>query len=154
MLNISAPRRAVTYGVTLIELLVVVAIIGVISFPLLLTYKNYRTNQALLASAEEFANRTRTVHVFAREAQKQREWGIKYKSENSYVLYSTGASGILEEQNYILESGVSFLQQFDVLFEIGTGATTADQSIELLNANGRKMLVYISKNGVVEVINL
>lgn len=154
MLNISAPRRSVTYGVTLIELLIVIAIIGVLSFPLLLTYRNYRTNQALLASADELANHTRTVHVFAREAQKQREWGIRSKDERAYVLYSTGASGFLEEQNYILESGVTFMEDFDVLFQIGTGTTVEDQNIELINTNGRKMLVYISKNGVVEVISL
>ena len=138
-------------GLTLIELIIVVAIIGIISVPLLLTYRSYRTNQALSASLEQVANHTRSVHIFAREARSQREWGIKNIDERVYAFYSSGATGVQEEQRYSLEHGVSFAQDFDILFEIGTGNTSSDYSISIVNTNGQQGLVDVSTVGIVEV---
>lgn len=148
--NTLSAKRA-RKGMTLIEILIVVAIIGMITFPLLLTYRSYRTTQALSASAESVANHTTSVHIFAREAQKQREWGIKNKGDSTYVIYSTGASGIIEEQNYILDAGVSFEEDFDILFEIGTGKTENESVIKIVNINGHGIWVTVSENGVVEI---
>lgn len=138
-------------GVTLIELLIVVAIIGLVFFPLLLTYRGYRTNQALLASAEEVANHARSVHIFSRESYKLREWGIKNSDSSNYSLYSSGASGELIENNYRLENNIYFEENFDVLFQIGSGEASLESAIKLIADNGQKMQVNINKSGVVEV---
>lgn len=138
-------------GMTLIELLIVIAMIGAITFPLLLTYRTYRTSQALSASVEAVANHTRSVHIFSREAQKQREWGIKNIDDRVYALYSSGASGQIEEQKYILDSGVAFEEDFDILFRIGTGTADHDTTIKIVNINGKKAWINVSKNGVVEI---
>lgn len=148
----SARRQGFNTAFTLVELLIVVAIIGIITFPLLITYRNHRTNQALIASAEAVANHTRSVHIFAREAQKQREWGIKNKSESAYTLYSTGASGIFEEQNYVLDNGIMFEENFDILFEIGTGDAKNPTEIKLITESGRKTWISVTENGLVEVV--
>lgn len=144
---ISARHR----GLTLVELLVVVAIFAVTVIPLLLTYRSYRTTQALLASAEAVANQARSAHVFAREARAQREWGIRSTGASSYAIFSTGAGGMRDEQGYSLESGVSFVDSFEIVFGIGTGETTEQSVIELANVNGRVSRVTVSKTGVVEV---
>lgn len=151
MLTLSAPRRPSIAGFSLIELLVVVAIFGLVFFPLIISYGSHRTNQALFANAEQVANHTRTVHIFAREARKEREWGVKSKSDSAYVLYSSGSSGIVEEQNYALDSGITFESGFDVLFEIGTGEAKSKDTIKLLGSNGKRTWVEVSDSGLVEV---
>jgi prepilin-type N-terminal cleavage/methylation domain-containing protein len=138
-------------GFTLIELLIVIAIIGIITFPLLLTYRSYRTSQALNSSVEQVANNVRAVHVFAREARNQREWGIKNLNDSMYALYSSGATGDVDEQQYSLASGVLFPEDFNVLFEIGSGDTDRDYSIPIENVNGKRINVDVSTEGVVEV---
>lgn len=139
-------------GLTLIELLLVIAIISVLVIPLLLTYQGYRTSQALLASAEAVANHARSAHVFAREARNSREWGIKSINNYQYSIYSLGASGERLEYNYFLENRVFFVNDFNVLFKIGTGETDSNFDVELVNTNGSKAQVKISKFGLVEVL--
>lgn len=138
-------------GMTLIELLVVVVIFGVTVIPLLLTYRSYRTTQALFSSTEAVANQVRSAHVFARESRSQREWGIKSTGANSYVIFSLGSTGSRDEQRYSLESGVSFVNSFDIVFEIGTGETDAQYVLEIVSINGRVSRVTVGETGVVEV---
>jgi prepilin-type N-terminal cleavage/methylation domain-containing protein len=145
------PSFRFTKGITLIELLVVVAIIGLIAIPLLLTYRSYRTNQALIASAETVSNHTRSAHVFAREAKNQREWGVKSTSAASYAIYSSGPTGEAIEQRYSLDLGVSFEREFEILFSIGEGTAERDYTIELVNTNNRRAILGVSRAGVVEV---
>lgn len=147
---LSAYRR----GLTLVELLVVVVIVGTLVVPLLLTYRSYRTSQALNSSVEALANRVRAAHIFAREARNQREWGIKSLDERAYVLYSSGASGETVEQRYLLEHRISFARDFNILFSIGTGETDRDYTLEVVSDNGNTARVSVSRLGVVEAVRL
>jgi len=131
----------------------VVVIIGVMATPLLLTYRSHRTSQALLSSAETVANHTRSAHVFAREARTQRGWGVRSTGQTSYSIFSLSTAGTRDEQKYVLDSGVAFEDDFEILFEIGTGDTARDATIVLVNANGRKSVVNVGRSGVVEVIH-
>jgi prepilin-type N-terminal cleavage/methylation domain-containing protein len=146
-------RRSFLRGLSLIELLIVVAIIGLVVLPLLVTYASHRTTQALYSSSDQVANHTRSVRIFSREAREQKEWGIKNVSENSYALYSTGASGLQIVQNYSLERGVSFTDDFDIRFEIGTGETEQEHIIGLQSSNDQSSSIFVSTTGVVEVKN-
>ncbi len=141
-------------GVTFIELLVVVVIIGAIAIPLLITYRTYRTSQALATSSEAVANNIRSAHIFAREARSQREWGVKNLDPQMYALYSTGASGEVIEQRYSLASGVQFEKDFNILFTIGTGEADTNYEINLINTTGTETRISISEIGAVEVLRL
>jgi len=138
-------------GMTLVELLVVVVLIGFTVIPFFLTYNSYRSNQALVNSAEQLANNMRAVHIFSREAREQKEWGIKNTNSAIYSIFSSGASGVSIIQQYPLEVGVSFARDFEILFQIGTGETETSQEIELINRRGSKVTVTISQTGVVGV---
>lgn len=151
MPTLSAPRRLRIAGFSLVELLVVVAIFGLVFFPLIITYGSHRTSQALSSNAEQVANYVRAAHIFSREAQKEREWGIRSKSDSAYTLYSTGSSGIVEVQNYTLDNGVTFESGFDILFEIGTGRAKTRKTIKLQGSNGKRIWVEVSDSGLIEV---
>ena len=138
-------------GFSLMELLIVIAIISFIFIPLLLSYNSYRTTQALISSTDQVLNQIKSVHIFAREARSQKEWGIKNTSDLTYVLYSSGASGTEVVQNYALESGVKFSEDFNILFGIGTGETVGDTKVYLEAKNGKKSEIGVSRSGVVEV---
>lgn len=139
-------------GFTLVELLVVVAIIGVMTIPLLLTYRSYRTSQALVASVQGVVNHARSAHIFSREARDQREWGVRSAGPTGYAIFSSGTVGKVDEQSYFLEPGVVFSQDFEILFKIGTGETDKDYNIELVNANGRVAQITIGQAGIVEAL--
>jgi prepilin-type N-terminal cleavage/methylation domain-containing protein len=144
-------KKRLSRGMTLFELLIVSAIFVVTLVPLLLTYRSYRTTQALAASAEAVANHTREAHIFSREARDRREWGIRSINASLYTLFSSGLEGTRDEERHALESGVEFADSFEILFTIGTGEALDDSVIELVNINGKETLVKISKFGVVEV---
>lgn len=137
-------------GITFIEIILVVTLVGVVFVPLLLTYGSYRNTRALYVSAEAVANQTTSAHIFARDAKDQKDWGIKSTSEQSYSIYSSGASGTKLENNYSLEPGVSFVKDFDILFAIGKGTTSADSEIILKSSKGLERRILVTKSGVVE----
>ncbi len=140
-------------GFTLVEILLVAAIIAIVAIPFLITYRNSRGNQALRTSAEQFADQARSAHIFAREAKEKSSWGITRTSENSYALISGSeiSSEIVATRS--LESQISFMDDFTVWFQIGTGETGENYSIQLTNPIGSISTVTINKNGVVEVKN-
>ena len=140
-------------GFTLIELILVTAIIGVITVPFIITYRNSRANQALRTSAEQVADHARSAHVFAREANEGNGWGITSTDDSSYAIVSGTETDWNEFSSYVLQPQITFTNDFFVWFEIGTGAIDSGQTIELSNLNGTKSKVDINENGVVEVTN-
>ncbi len=139
-------------GVTLIELILVVTLVGVVFIPLLLTYGSYRTARALQASSEAVANHATSAHIFARDAKSQKEWGIKSTNDRTYAIYSSGASGEKIENSYSLEQGVTFSEDFTILFHIGRGTTSEDSEISLTANNGVIRKIMVSASGIVEEI--
>lgn len=139
------------YGITLVEILIVMAILGLLSFPLLITYQTSRAKQALRISTEVFADNLRTAHIFSREAKDEKSWGIKRDDRASYALVSKQTGDWQAEKVYKLENQVEFVGDFFVWFEIGTGETTSDLSLKLKNSKGHKLKVDILKKGTIEV---
>jgi prepilin-type N-terminal cleavage/methylation domain-containing protein len=138
-------------GFTLFELLVVIAIMGIIFFPIILTWQSSRGNQALIASADNFANNIKTVRMYAREAKDSKAWGIARDGENSYKIVSGQSDKPTTVSTQTLESQIRFsTSNFVIWFGIGTGEPNSDQSIELTNPNGKKVKIDIFKTGLIE----
>ena len=144
-------QRKSKKGFTLIELIIVTAIVSLAFIPLLITYRGTRTNQALLNSAESFANHTRSAHVFARESRETKNWGIKRLNQTQYAIFSV-ISGADENENvYTLENAITFNADFRILFNIGTGETDNSQTITLNARNGNSIEIEVLKTGVVDI---
>jgi prepilin-type N-terminal cleavage/methylation domain-containing protein len=141
-------------GFTLMELLVVIAIIGVLFVPFVITYNSSRNTQALYASGQRFADQIRTAHVFAREANSQKEWGIVRDDETSYSLVSGSKDSWSVVSNHQLETKVYFVDDFFVWFKILTGEADDEHSILLQNENGNQVRVRVFETGVVETETL
>ena len=139
-------------GFTLIEVILVVAMISVIVIPLLISYRTTRTNQALLSSTEEFANHVRSAHIFARDANGRKSWGVRSIDTKLYEIYSAIGGTSSAENRYSLEPAVQFTNSFDVLFHIGTGETDVELQVLFSADNGSKAKVEVLKTGVVEVV--
>jgi len=138
-------------GFSLVEVLVVVTIIGFFVVPLLITYQASRSTRALQASAEEVVNNVKSAHIFARESRDRRNWGVTSLSGDKYAIFSKGTGDKTIEKSFFLESGVRFASGFEVLFEIGTGETDSQKTVELENDRGLKSRIEILETGVVEV---
>jgi Tfp pilus assembly protein PilE len=144
----------ISFGVTLIEILLVVAIICIITFPILVSYNTTRSNQALATSAENFADQVKTAHIYAREVKDSKAWGIVINSENSFNLVSSATARWTTISTFQLDPQIKFDQTPSILFDRGTGETLSDQYVELENINGRKIRVDVVKTGLVEVSNM
>jgi prepilin-type N-terminal cleavage/methylation domain-containing protein len=139
-------------GLTFIELLIVIAIIGIIcTFPILMSWRTTRSNQALVTSAENFANQVKTAHIYAREVKDSKAWGVESDTENSFNLISSTLAGWTTVSTFQLESQVKFDQTFSILFNRGTGEIASDASVELKNIIGKKVRIDVAKTGLVEV---
>jgi type II secretory pathway pseudopilin PulG len=138
-------------ALTLVELLIVIAIIIVLLLPLLITYRTSRASQALRASTEQLADDIRTAHIYARESKDKKAWGIKKLGSDSYALVSGTDTTSVISQNFHLEPGITFTNDFIIWFGSGTGETLLDSSVMLQNLNGKKMEVVVIKSGAVEV---
>lgn len=140
-----------TKGFSFIELLVVVVIISVLSIPFVINYKTTRNTQVLNAAAEVLGDRIRNAHVFAREANEKKGWGIVRDSETRYLLVSGEKDDWSTQSSYSLQSGVTIPDVFFIWFEKGTGETENLQTISIVNRSGKTIQVVVQKTGLVEV---
>ncbi len=140
-------------GFTFFELLIAMSIIGVIAIPFIITFRNARANQALRSSAEQVADHVRVAHVFAREANEKKGWGIKNESDSTYAIIKGSKSDWEINSLYSINSQTSFADDFFIWFEIGLGETDTDHIIHLINSNDVHSKIIVNKNGVVEVLN-
>jgi len=140
-------------GFTLVEILIVLTLIATLTVPLIISYQNSRTTQALRTSAEELANQVRSAHVFAREANEQKGWGILRTSETTYSLVSGEKYDWTVVTSRRTEHGVTFQNDFFIWFELATGETDMDYSIVLSTPKGITQTVNIVTTGLVEILN-
>lgn len=144
-------KRNKSIGFTLIELLLTISILGVLVASFVITYRSSRNNQALRTSAERLADVVRNAHVFAREAADKEGWGVVRESETTYVLVSGKESDWEPVTRYSLERNTSFVDDFTVWFDIGTGETSANRIITIHADSGKQISVEIIQTGVVEI---
>lgn len=140
-------------GFTLVEILIVLALIAILTIPLVISYQNSRTTQALRTSAEELANQIRSAHVFAREANEQKGWGVVRTSDRTYSLVSGQRDSWMEVSSRRTENGVLITNDFFVWFDIATGETDSNYSIVLTTPNGITQTVSVVNTGLVEILN-
>lgn len=140
-------------GFTLVEILIVLALIAALSIPLIISYQNSRTTQALRTSAEELANQIRSAHVFAREANEQKGWGVVRTSDRTYSLVSGRRDSWTTVTTRKTENGVLIENDFFVWFDIASGETDSNYSIVLTTPNGITQTVSVVKTGLVEILN-
>lgn len=141
-------------GLTLIEMLIVIALIGLFSVPLYISYTRTQANQGLSATVEELASTAKRAYLYSREAKDQKVWGIKRQDENSFALISGKPDDWSTISITRVEPLVTIPNDFTVLFQIGTGQIDADTSIILVNRYGRQAKVNINKTGNVETETL
>jgi prepilin-type N-terminal cleavage/methylation domain-containing protein len=152
-MKISTARKN-NYGFSLIELLVVIAIIGVMIFPLFITYRTSRANQALRSSTETLADNIRTAHIYARAAKDKSSWGIRKISNTEYELIAGKPDTWHSVQTFVVDKQISLTTDFVVWFDIGTGNTATPLSVTVLSQNGKSMRIDVMESGAVEVIPL
>jgi len=140
-------------GFTLVEMLIVVAIIGIFTIPLLITYRSSQNNQKLRVAAEEFADQVRTVHIYARDAKDKKAWGVDL-SGNSYSLLSGRIDSYKVDKSLSLGKNIEFETDYFIWFDIGTGQTDQNYEVVIVDTRGKQIAVKISKNGIVEVGDL
>ena len=140
-------------GFTLIEIIIVLAILGTMVFLFATNFRHSVANQALRASAENFASDIRSVHIYAREVKDKKEWGIEsMDDQTSYMI----VSGIIPDDREMvskhkLDGNTKFSGDALVWFTAGTGETDSSESISLESPYGGKIIVDVLINGVVEV---
>ncbi|MEK7165319.1 MAG: prepilin-type N-terminal cleavage/methylation domain-containing protein [Patescibacteria group bacterium] len=135
---------------TLVELLLVIALVATVSLPLGNAFITARSNQALVASAEQLSDRLRQAHIFAREAKDTKGWAIIRIDSTSYALASGTPATWEYIETYDLERDVTIPNNFRVWYEIGTGST-APQIILVRNNHGTEKSIIIHATGVVEI---
>ena len=146
-------------GFTLIELLVVVAIILIVVPVLYISFSNYRANRALEISAEAIADNLRMVHIYAREANDEKAWGVRSVSDNSYDIVSGNSTTWTSERHVELLSPITFDANFVLWFVIGIGekdilnSDPPHEPVRLTSPTGRSIRVNVLDTGVVEVSN-
>lgn len=141
-------------AISIIEVLIVIALIGVISFPLYLSYSKNQANQGLRSSSEQLLNTLQTAHIFARETKDKKNWGVKSISENSFALIKGSASNSQVEKSKTLEPNVVFPEMFEVWFDAGTGETSVERSILIKNSIEKITIINIFKTGIIEIKRL
>jgi len=143
--------RTEELGFTLIEMLVTLALVGLVTLPLILTFRTSRQNQAMRASAESFADNVKGAHIFSRETKDKKAWGIKNEDNRKYAIVSGKPDNFEVVYSYSLESGVHFSSGFALWFGPGTGTLEHDEIIDIEADNGQSMRVSVSSTGIVEV---
>ena len=138
-------------GVTLIEMLVVISLLSVMTFPIIITYRNSRSQQALRSSSEQLADHIRTTHIFARESKDKKGWGIVSTGPSSYALAAGTLNNHTLDLVYSLEQDITFVNGFSIWFDQGSGNTENPVSVELTNAAQKKIKIDVLKSGTVEV---
>jgi prepilin-type N-terminal cleavage/methylation domain-containing protein len=136
---------------TLIEVLVSIALLGIVTGFVLITFQTSRANQALRASSDEFADKVREAHIFSRESKDKKAWGIKSNEPTKYTLIAEEGSTWADVQDYYLEKGIFFENNFSVEFARDSGEANSEMAIGLINEKGKKIDVYISKTGLIEL---
>ena len=140
-------------GFTLIEIIIVLAILGTMVFLFATNYRHSIANQALRASAENFASDIRSVHIYAREVRDKKEGGIESTSDDVSYMVVSGIT--LDDREMVskhkLEGDTKFSEDTIVWFAAGTGETDSSKSISLESPYGGKIIVDVLINGVVEV---
>lgn len=139
-------------ALTLFEVLIVIALIGVISLPLYISYTRSQSNQSLRSSSEQLLNTLKSAHISAREAKDKRAWGVKNIDERSYALVSGKQASPRIERITSLESLVTFPEDFEVWFEIGTGNAVEEKTVRLLNSNNLTKDISVSKTGIIDIV--
>jgi prepilin-type N-terminal cleavage/methylation domain-containing protein len=137
-------------GFTLIEMLIVVVLIGMVSVPLFVKYRYAQQNQALRVSAEEFADRLRGAHIYARNARDRKAWGVVRQGTSGYALVSGKSDEYAVDTTYELEKGIEFAGGFSIWFVAGSG-DAEETSVVIVNSGGRKMKINVYKSGSVDV---
>lgn len=137
-------------GLTFLEVLIVVALIGVISIPLYLSYTRAQANQGLTATSEIFATVAGRAHLFSREAKDQKQWGVKRQDEHSFALINGKPDSWALVSTNKAEPFVSIPDDFLIWFDIGTGQTDTNHTVVFQTEFGRKVEVTISKSAVIE----
>lgn len=139
-------------GITLIELLVVVALIGLISIPIIFNVRQAGGNQSLRSSSQVLSNDLQVVKNASRDAKNQKAWGIISDSSlSTYKVVSGTSSSFTVDQMKSLDKGISFKSPFAVWFQIGSGELPSGTTITLVNLNGRTSTLDINTQGVINI---
>jgi len=138
-------------GFSLLELLLTLGLVGLIVIPLVMTYRVSYRNQALRVSAEKFANRVGEAHVYAREARDKKEWCLRRKTDQDYVLVAGTREHNEVVSTYSLEKSVMFAGDFNLWFEIGTGRLGEGSKVKLVSEYGGEVEIELDASGFAEV---
>lgn len=138
-------------ALTIIEILIVVSLIGIISFPLYLSYSRNQANQGLRSSSEQLVTILETAHISSREVKEQKNWGVKSLSEKSFALVKGNRLTPQIEKTITLETFVSFPNSFEVWFDAGTGDTSEEKAIVIQNTIGNTKIIDVFKTGIIEI---
>lgn len=136
---------------SLVEILLVLIILALVSIPGFFVYIRSQANQRLQASAEIFSNHLRQARTFSRDAREGRTWGLVRVTESNYDLVSfTDTGATTTEENYHLQTGILFKNNFDIRFSKLSGDPLASQPVKVGNKYNQCYMVDILATGVVE----
>lgn len=132
---------------SLVELLLVMAILAIITVPLVMNISSILSRHTLDQSAENLASILRQAHIFSRENKGQKTWSVASTLQSQYVLISNNTP----QTTYILPTGIT-VSAFNVIFAKDTGYTTAAPI--LLTKSSQQAQITVSTFGTVEVKHL
>jgi type II secretory pathway pseudopilin PulG len=140
-------RSAFTY----IEIILVVVLLTVLSFPLLTGYSTASNKYNLQSAVTDVADAVRTAHVYSREGQKQVAWGVHTVNANTYEIIRGTSQQFVVEATRTIPDTTSFKSAFTIWFELGSGETTHDQEIVIVNQKASEGHIRVHKTGVLDL---
>lgn len=137
-------------GFTIFELLVVIALIGLLSLPLLTGGGFIGGAARIRANSDQVYSDMVLARSYARDARDRVNWGVRYAGQNSYEIVSGNEESITVFATRSLDSSVSFEDEFTVWFTSGVGETTDDHELFLVDRDGKKIRIMVYKSGLIE----
>lgn len=147
--------RPVQKAFTLVEILVVLVIFFIVAVPLYVNVTAIRSRQHLEEAAEQLFASLKSAHVYAREIKNNAGWGVDFLNEKTYrVVYGKSLTdpALAIEKSYSLNPEIRILDygSKDTWFEKGTGMTTAQTEIKLVNKKNQVIPIILYTSGLVE----
>lgn len=141
-------------GFTIFELLVVIALIGLLSLPLLTGGGFIGGAARIRANSDQLYSDMVLARSYARDARDRLNWGVRFATQNSYEIISGNDESLTVFAARSLDSSVSFQDEFIVWFTSGIGETTDDHELFLVDRDGRKRKIVVYQSGLIEKFEL
>ncbi|MCM8787806.1 MAG: prepilin-type N-terminal cleavage/methylation domain-containing protein [Candidatus Omnitrophica bacterium] len=154
MIIFSLRKKTKKLGFTLVELIVIVSILGLLTAVGVSSYNNFHQKRMVEKARDELKNNLRYIQGKAVNNQKPAScsaplegWGIKRKSNSSYVVYYN-CGGPDQEQSETSISPLTLTPNFDVFFyTLGGTDLTGDIIITISDDEGNNFGVQVTRQG-------